>query len=121
MANPWFESWSQAGYSSVVHVSETLVCGTNYEFSTHTVKHARLRSQWAPLILGCALLGSPRCVPFSVSCEVLTSQPTAFMFSTCVIKSGLGYCSLGTVFVSAFTPSDKNVQFPTLSCHARKE
>lgn len=74
VANPWFESWSQARYISVVHFSETLVCGTNYEFLTHTVKHAQLRSQWAPLVLGCALLGSPCCVPFSVSCKVLTTQ-----------------------------------------------
>lgn len=74
MANPWFESWSQAGYSSVVHFSETLVWGTNDEFLTHTVKHPQLRSQWAPLVLGCVLLGSPRCVPFSASCKVLTAQ-----------------------------------------------
>lgn len=74
VANPWFESWSQAGYISVVHFSETLVCGTNYEFLTHTVKHAQLRSHWAPLVLGCALLGSPCCVPSSVSCKVLITQ-----------------------------------------------
>lgn len=50
VAKPWFESWSQAGYISVVHFSETLLCGTSYECLTRTVKHAQLRSQWAPLL-----------------------------------------------------------------------